>query len=373
MVNKDLLTRYFENACTSEEQEQITLWLSDPRHREEVLQLMDDEWAKWLPAEEELDQSSKEADLPFSVLFRHATASEKKASGSGGMGSILKITASVAACILFLLAGVWIGYYFHGKVSPNRSGPIHYAMAQTLRGQRSRVVLSDGSEVYLNAESRLSFSDETSAHQVIYLEGEAFFKVPANKEKPLIVKTRYLVTSTKGSQFNISAFPRDSTVTVSVENGKAEISANNEKTFPLLNLRLPGHDSASKKDSVAAKPAFMPLMALRVLVVKANESVTFDKNNKVLARSARLNEEELRSWKDGFIYFNHADSAALVDQLERWFDVEVTLITNGLPLKQLNCGFRNATLIEVIRHISNELDLDYRINGKHIFLTRRMK
>lgn len=381
-MNKELLKRYFDQTCTPEEREKLTLWLSDPRHREEVLQFMDSEWSQWTPSAEELDEAFKEAGLPFNTLFRQATTTEKKASGAnrsfpGAKTRIIKIIAGVAACLLFLLAGTWIGYYYHGKSRQDRKEPLAYATAQTLRGQRSRLVLSDGSEVYLNAESRLSFSSEPGtpgAHQVVYLEGEAFFKVP-NKEKPLIIKTKYLVATTKGSQFNISAFPKDSTVTVSVENGKTEISSNNEKTFPLLNLRFPGRDSTVRKDSLAAppKPKIMPMMALRPLVVKANESVTFDKNNKVTTPPARLNEEELSSWKDGFIYFNHADSAALVDKLERWYDVEVSLKTDGVPLKALNCGIRNATLIQALDHIGNDLDLDYRIEGKHVYLTRRVK
>ncbi|MES1249496.1 MAG: FecR family protein, partial [Chitinophaga rupis] len=289
-------------------------------------------------------------------------------------GRLIKIMASVAACLLFLVAGAWIGYYYHGRKSVSvGKEPLYYATAQTLRGQRSKLLLSDGSEIYLNADSRLSFSSESNAHQVVYLEGEAFFKVP-NKEKPLIIKTKDLVASTKGSQFNISAFPKDSTVTVSVENGKTEIRANNEKTFPLLNLRIPGRDSTTVKDSAAApKPKTMPMMAIRPLVVKANESVTFDKNNKLTTTPARLNEEELRSWKDGFIYFNHTDSTALVDKLERYFDVEVSLNTGGLPLKPLNCGFRNATLAEVLSHIAGELDLDYRMEGRHVYLTHHIK
>jgi ferric-dicitrate binding protein FerR (iron transport regulator) len=209
---------------------------------------------------------------------------------------------------------------------------------------------------------------------VVYLEGEAFFKVP-EKEKPLIIKTRDLVATTKGSQFNISAFPKDSTITVSVEKGKTEISTNNEKTFPLIALRIPHRDSTARNDTAAATPESktMPMLAIRPLVIKANESVTYDKHNKLATAPARLNEEELRSWKDGFIYFNHPDSAALVDKLERWFDVEVSLNTGGIPLKTMNCGLKNATLVEVLDHIGNDLGLDYRIEGKHVYLDRRTK
>lgn len=378
-MNKDLLKRYFENTCTPDEREKVALWLSAPQHREEVLAYMEEEWGHWLPSKEDLDAAAKEADLPFSTLFRQATAAEKRGSGKlvslfAGKSRTTKILSGIAASLLFLLAGAWIGYYYHGRSLQGSKAPLYYATAQTLRGQRSKLVLSDGSEVYLNAESRLSFSNEVSTRPVVYLEGEAFFKVP-EKEKPLIIKTRDLVATTKGSQFNISAFPKDSTVTVSVEKGKTEISANSEKTFPLVALRIPHRDSVVRNDTAAATPGskIMPMLAIRPLVIKANESVTYDKHNKLATAPARLNEEELRSWKDGFIYFNHPDSAALVDKLERWFDVEVSLNTGGIPLKTMNCGLKNATLVEVLDHIGNDLELDYRIEGKHVYLSRRSK
>ncbi|MHA4808443.1 FecR family protein [Flavitalea flava] len=389
-MNNDLFKRFLNNTCSAEERERLTKWLTDPLHREEVLLFMDAEWADWSPSEQELDEAFKEADLPFSQLFREATAAEARTSGVVtkeadstantatkvvGMnvrGRLIKIITGVAASLFFLLGGAWIGYYYHGKAKQDQKEPLYYASAQTLRGQRSRLVLTDGSEIFLNADSKVSFPNEGNARQVVYLEGEAFFKVP-DKEKPLIVKTKDLVASTKGSQFNISAFPKDSKVTVSVEKGRTEISSNNEKTFPLIALRFPARDSAAKKDTatVESKPKFMPMLAIRPVVVRANESVSFDKANKITTLPARLNEEELRSWKDGFIYFNHADSAALVDKLERWFDVEVSLDTDGAPLKTLNCGFRDATLSEVLSHIARDLNLEYRIEGRHVFLQAR--
>ncbi len=375
-MNKNLLKRYFDNTCTTEEREKVILWLSDPRNRDEVLVFMEAEWDTWQPSTAELEEAAKEVDLPFdSILHKSANKEENNGRPYANKRRLIIIAASIAASVLFLVLGAGIGYYYHGRTGPDHKAPLYYATAQTLRGQRSKLVLSDGSEVYLNAESRLSFSNEVSSRPVVYLEGEAFFKVPA-KEKPLIIKTKDLVASTKGSQFNISAFPRDSTVTVSVEKGRTEIRPNNEKTFPLMALRIPGRDSAKTKDSTIAapKPKLMPMMAIRpVVVVQANESVTYDKTNQLTTAPARLNENELSSWKEGFIYFTHVDSTALVDKLERFFDVEVILDTKGAPMKQLNCGFRNATLIQVLDHIGNDLDLDYRIEGKKVYLTRRSR
>jgi transmembrane sensor len=378
-VNKDLFKRYFDNNCTTEEREQVMLWLEDPSHRDEVLQFMDEEWVEWNPSAAALKAAADEMNLPFGTLLRQARAHEESSPGrirwlSGGKMRIVRIASGVAASLLFLVAGAYIGYQYKGKPSQAGKAPIYYATAQTLRGQRSKVVLADGSEIYLNAESKLSFSNEVSAHQVVYLEGEAFFKVP-EKEKPLIVKTRDLVASTKGSQFNISAFPKDSTVTISVQNGKTEISTNIEKIFPLMALRIAGHDTATviRTDSPGEKqkPKTMPMAVIRRVVVNANESVTFDKTNKLTTPPARLTEEELKSWKDGFMYFNRADSAGVVDKLQRWFDVEVILDTDQVPIKTLNCGFRNPTLTEVLTHISKELNLEYRIEGKKVYLNRR--
>jgi ferric-dicitrate binding protein FerR (iron transport regulator) len=118
-------------------------------------------------------------------------------------------------------------------------------------------------------------------------------------------------------------------------------------------------------------PKVMPMMTIRPVTVNANESITFDKTNKRTTQPTKLTEEEQQLWKDGFMYFNHADSAGLVDKLQRWFDVEVMLDTDGIPLRTLNCGFKNPSLTEVLNHISKELNLEYKIEGKKVFLNRR--
>ena len=370
-MNREFLKRYFDNTCTPAEREEVTQWLSDPRQREEVLQYMEGEWKESLFSLAELEKAAAELSLPFETLFRLTGTKETVIPGkTGRLPSWRKMTVAAAASCLFLLAGVYIGYHYHHRAPATENEVVYYADAGIYKGQRSRLMLSDGSEIYLNADSRITIPSESNARQVVYLEGEAYFKIP-NKEKPLIIKTKDFVASSKGSQFNISAFPKDSTMTVSVEKGKAEISSNTEHGFPpMLSLRIPSRDSTSKQDSAAAKPKVMPMLAIRIMTVQANECVTFDNRSKVAAAPVHLTEEEASAWKDGIIYFRQVDSAELVNKLDRWFDVDVSLNTAGIPLKPHNCGFKNATLLDVLRHIASEQGLEYRIEGRHVYLNR---
>src|SRR6186713_2477036 len=96
LVNKDLLKRYFDNACTPEE-------------REEVLLYMDGEWDQWVPSVEALAEATKEADLSFNTLFRQVRNAEERSSGKvlslfGRKSRMLRIISGVAASLLFLLA-----------------------------------------------------------------------------------------------------------------------------------------------------------------------------------------------------------------------------------------------------------------------------
>src|SRR5690606_6077087 len=110
-------------------------------------------------------------------------------------------------------------------------------VVETEMGERKWVRLGDGSEVYLNANTRLVYPSGPVLTQAVYVEGEAFFKMAQNN-KPLRIQSGDIETMVTASTFNISAFPRDSTVILAVNKGNAEIRST-DSLMPLMKLRIP--------------------------------------------------------------------------------------------------------------------------------------
>jgi ferric-dicitrate binding protein FerR (iron transport regulator) len=361
-VEKDLLKRYFENTASSEEMQKVNSWLADTSKRPEILAWIESYWK---------EERRETAPVPaFEDMFGEALAAEKQDGKIVALRKSRRIWAyAAAASLVFFAAGVWMGNYMK-KRSMQTAGKWVLSSAQTGKGQRAQLLLSDGSEVYLNAESELMFPSEVTLHPVVYLKGEAYFKMK-DTSRALVIKTKEIVARAKGGQINVSAFPSDSVVTVSVEKGKAEIDRNRE-VWPMLKIR-----PVKKKDSAASVIQEMkdgdphPLVQLRKpVVVRENEQMTFNKNNGSTDVSLHI-DDEISNWKDGKLVFNQAGEKEITDKLERRYGLRV-IFTVPLEADEHYTGeFKNASLQEVLTAICNTMHLECRIYSDVIYLIKK--
>lgn len=118
------------------------------------------------------------------------------------------------------------------------------------KGLMYRIVLSDGTQVYINAASRLKFPFSfTGKNREVYLEGESYFAVASHPDQPFIVHTPYADVKALGTSFNIETY--DSTTTVSLLTGRAQVAVE-EKSVILL----PGQAATLHKQqtNIAVEP-----------------------------------------------------------------------------------------------------------------------
>jgi ferric-dicitrate binding protein FerR (iron transport regulator) len=271
-VKNELLQRYFANQVTPEEESLVISWIDDPANQAALLAYM----------EAGYKQEKETAPVaPFEVLFKEALHRESHTAKLAPMRNRKwLLTGAAAACVLFMALGGWIGYHMRSDKEEVRHTWVLNNKQEGTQ-QHTRVLLSDGSEVYLNADSKLTIEKEMNISPVVYLEGAASFNL-RKEGNGVTIKTKGMVTKAKDSRLNISAFPKDSTETVTVQKGLAEVISN-DRIFPLVKLRPAKQDSAQlakAAEEERMKKAFMPLRLIRPVVVKANESVTFEKSNK---------------------------------------------------------------------------------------------
>ncbi len=342
--------------------QKVNSWLTDTSKRPEILAWITSYWE---------EEGKGTAPVPaFEEMFGEALAAEKQDGKIIALRKSRRIwTYAAAASLVFFAAGIWMGNYMK-KRSLQAAGKWVLSSAQTGKGERTQLLLSDGSEVYLNAESELRFPAEATLHPVVYLEGEASFRLK-DTSRSLVIKTKEIVARTKGGQINVSAFPSDSTVTVSVEKGKAEIDRNRE-TWPLLKIR-----PAKKKDSATAVIREMkdgdphPLVQLRKpVVVRENEQMTFNKNNGSTDVSIHK-DGEIFNWKDGKLVFSQAGEKEIADKLQRMYGRKV-IFTTPLDTSEHYTGeFENAGMQEVLTAICSTMHLECRIYSDVIYLIKK--
>ncbi len=162
-------------------------------------------------------------------------------------------------------------------------------------GRHSKITLSDGTIVHLNAGTQFVFPEKfIGDKRTVFLSGEAFFEVTSNKEKPFIVKTivEELSVEVLGTKFNVSAYPSDKEVLTVLTEGKVNVVEENILNDNKTVLK-PGQLAAWNKDAESIK-------------VKD------------------VNTDNYTLWTQGLLYFESEPMANVIKKLERFYNIELT-------------------------------------------------
>lgn len=166
-----------------------------------------------------------------------------------------------------------------------------YSTVSTLRGNEYHLILEDGTQVWLNAESSIRFpvifSDKDRRVEV---KGEAYFEVAKVASKPFRVNVLANESEIEvlGTHFNVSAYPEDNKVKTTLLEGSVKI-----------------------KKSMESR------------ILRPGDQAVYDKKN--IHVSKNVNIEEVTAWKDGLFVFNNTDIKTILQQMSRWYDVEISL------------------------------------------------
>lgn len=191
--------------------------------------------------------------------------------------------ASVAAILIFgLLAGGTMTYL----VSQNKEKS-EKLVFETPRGEKSMVKLPDGSEVWLNANSRLVYKSFSSTHRQVELKGEAYFKVAHNEHAPFVVRTNECDIKVLGTTFNVMAYE---------EFGRKEITLLEGK----VNVDVDGTEQVLKPG--------------QALILKDHQTLIVE-----------VNATQSSAWVDNKFNFQNIPMSELIKRLENWYDVDITL------------------------------------------------
>ncbi|TCD02547.1 FecR family protein [Pedobacter psychroterrae] len=167
--------------------------------------------------------------------------------------------------------------------------------ASTPRGGTYQVVLPDGTQVWLNADSKISFPSQfTGSERKILLEGEAYFEVAKNKKMPFIVESGGQLVEVLGTHFNIKAYQDEGSIKTTLLEGSVKVSRQ----------PTPG-GKIGKGFSEVLKPNQQAIM-------------TGNKLDVIIA-----NIEQTIAWKNGMIVFQKQSLQDIMRGVSRWYDVEV--------------------------------------------------
>lgn len=160
------------------------------------------------------------------------------------------------------------------------------------KGQVNQIFLADGTRIWINSETQLTFPSVFKAEKrIVKLDGEAFFEVAKDKKHPFIVEVKGQTIEVLGTSFNLKAYKNSSKIETTLVTGKIRLQTGNKTT-----ILSPGEQSTYNKAE------------LKMVVNK-------------------VNPVNYSGWKDGRFEFQNEDLIEVFKVVERWYDVEI--ITDG--------------------------------------------
>lgn len=209
-------------------------------------------------------------------------------------------TGAVVYLCLFLIVSAVAFFYLNNHPTPEEDSLYTYTetVKENPRGIRSSFYLSDGTKVYLNAQSKLMYREDFGqSERRVYLEGEAFFEVVKDTNKPFVVVSDNLVTTAVGTSFNVRDYRKDREAVTSLATGLVDV------------VRFKN----GQPDTLNSAVRLMP-----------SQQITFDKFKRELEVQP-FDSDLTLAWMDNTIHFESMPFKKMVYVLERWYDVDIQM------------------------------------------------
>lgn len=327
-LREDILKKYLMGECSEDELIEVNAWIKES-----------DENARQLFRMEEIYQLGKENPrvmeqqmlLAEKRLLKRIKKEESERTRTLRMYQWMKYAAIVA---VVLLLGGGAGYWFYQN-DPDM------LVAVANEGIVKEVSLPDGTRVWLNNSATLKYPREFSKDErSVYLEGEAYFKVTKNHQKPFIVESDAMRVKVLGTTFNFKSDPRCRVAEATLIEGEIEVKGQREEGQIIL---APGQRAELNKSTGR-------------LTVKQVD--------------AKLDAV----WHDDLIPFEKADIFTITKALERFYDVKIILSPDIRPDKTYSGVLKKKSNIEsVLKSLQNSIPIDYKIVGSNIFISSANK
>lgn len=310
-------------------------------------------------------EASNVATSPPAIDAFPSIAADK--GSSSRLFSLRRWLAYAATLLLLAGAGYWFFVYYKDAKVISRVADNDVVQNEVVArpGSRSKVILPDGSLVWLNAESRLTYQAAfNSAKREVFLEGEAFFDVAHNEQKPFIVHTSGIDIKVLGTAFNVKSYATDGTIEATLLRGLIEVVKNNDPSSPKVILRpheklvFNKADHSVGADVVKHRPS--PASAIATVPAISISSLPSNKADSVIKET---------SWLFDKLNFDGDSFEELAVKMERWFDVDISIKSARLRKIRLKGSFERESVIQALDALMLTTPFVYSFNGRSIVVS----
>lgn len=309
----NIIEKYLDNELSSEESVELSVMLNNKENVTEFKALVQTNHL--------VDIGTKKFDSEKAFERFNAITEEKIPVEKESVINLIRPYFKYAAILIVVFA---VGFYF---VNKNINS---YVSISTLNAQKSSIELPDGTKVWINAGSTLSYKkDFIQDERRIKLNGEAYFEVTKNESKPFIVELNDKSTITVlGTSFDVKSYKEDTESEVTLLEGKIKLIP--KKAIEKAIIMNPGS---------------------KAVIENATNDVQL------------LAEENListLSWRNGELIFNRENLKNIVNELNRFYNIEITIKSKELENQLFTASFeKGTTILEVLNALSISSDFKF--------------
>ena len=207
-----------------------------------------------------------------------------------------------------------VGLYIQLNSKVDLFGTSEYEEVVVDKGERIQIMFQDGTKVYINSDSKLRYPKKFALNtREVFLEGEAYFVVAKNKNRPFIVNLNGPAIHVLGTSFNVQDYPENKDIVVCLDDGNINLTLPTEKKYP----------------------------------VQPGERLVYNKENKQCTISKMSDMQRLSMWKQNVIVFKDTPLPEVIKILNRWYNVEFKVEDENV-LKYVYTLTSDNTLLEKV-------------------------
>ncbi|MDR1200566.1 MAG: DUF4974 domain-containing protein [Tannerellaceae bacterium] len=325
----DLIAGYFSQEISEEELKELETWINKSPENEQQFRRMQEIWfsASCLSDKENFDKNE--------AYHRFLAHTEKKNVAPRRKISLRILWQSVAAIALLVV----VSYISFRQGNEQLKSHFTDIVIEAPWGSRTKTYLPDGTLAWLNAGSRISYSQGFGVNgRSVALSGEGYFEVARNEKLPFSVKTDEIQVNVLGTKFNFRNYPDDEEATISLLEG---------------NVLVRNH--IKEGENIEMEPG---------------QKVFLDKKNGLM-RIIKVNARNTAEWTNGYLFFDEELLPDIVKELERSYDVRIIITHPDMEKLRFYGNFirKELSIEEVLDMLGSTGKIKYCVNGKEIRLS----
>ena len=215
-----LMKKQMDGTISPDEQTDLYNLMADPANEDHLNLLLQQQWSGFKPEYKTL--TSGESKAIFSRLLNNIKTTGPAQTATKSW----LLTWRAAAAVLLALVGASVIYLATLESDPLAATGVKMNHVSTQPGSKTKLQLSDGTQVWLHSNSKLVYNDQSfgKTNREVTLYGEAFFDVVKNARVPFIIHTGQVNITVKGTAFNVKAYPTDKAIETTLLRGLIEIT-----------------------------------------------------------------------------------------------------------------------------------------------------